>query len=101
MKSIGPVKTVYPGHGPVGDAGLIDEAIHYMKVYQSYAKPGVPLPEIVEGMTQDFPDYDGEIILWWTRGPQLRDIRTAITRRAGTIAGTTAPTPGRAGPRLQ
>ena len=71
MKSIGPVKTVYPGHGPVGDAGLIDEAIHYMKVYQSYAKPGVPLPEIVEGMTQDFPDYDGEIILWWTRGPSF------------------------------
>ena len=71
MKTIGPVKTIYPGHGPVGDASLIDEAIHYMEVYQSYAKPGVPLPEIVAGMTQDFPDYDGEIILWWTRGPSF------------------------------
>ncbi len=54
MKTIGPVKTIYPGHGPVGDASLIDESIHYMEVYQSYAKPGVPLPEIVAGMTQDF-----------------------------------------------
>ena len=69
MKTIGPIKTVYPGHGPVGDAGLIDEAIHYMEVYRSYARPGVPLPEIVAGMTRDFPDYGGEIILWWTRGP--------------------------------
>ena len=69
MKTIGPVRTVYPGHGPVGDAGLIDETIHYMEVYRSYARPGVPLPEIVAGMTRDFPDYDGEIILWWTRGP--------------------------------
>ena len=69
MKTIGPIKTVYPGHGPVGDADLIDEAIHYMEVYRSYARPGVPLPEIVAGMTRDFPDYGGEIILWWTRGP--------------------------------
>ena len=69
MKTIGPIKTIYPGHGPVGDASLIDESIHYMEVYRSYARPGVPLPEIVAGMTQDFPDYDGEIILWWTRGP--------------------------------
>ena len=71
MKTIGPVRTVYPGHGPVGDAGLIDEAIHYMEVYRSYARPGVPLPEIVASMTRDFPDYEGDIILWWTRGPSF------------------------------
>ena len=69
MKTVGPIKTIYPGHGPVGDANLIDEAIHYMEVYRSYARPGVPLPEIIAGMTQEFPDYEGEIILWWTRGP--------------------------------
>ena len=69
VKTAGPIKTVYPGHGPNGDAGLIDEAIRYMQVYQSYARPGVPLPEIIKGMTGEFPDYDGEMLLWWTRGP--------------------------------
>ena len=69
VKTAGPIKTVYPGHGPNGDAGLIDEAIRYMQVYQSHARPGVPLPEIIKGMTRDFPDYDGEMLLWWTRGP--------------------------------
>ena len=101
MKTIGPVKTVYPGHGPVGDAGLIDEAIQYMEVYQSYARPGVPLPEIVAGMTRDFPDYEGEIILWWTRGPGFGIFGPRSQGVPERSAGTTAPTPGRAGPRLQ
>ena len=69
VKTAGPIKTVYPGHGPNGDAGLVDEAIRYMQVYQSYAQPGVPLPEIIKGMTAEFPDYGGEALLWWTRGP--------------------------------
>ena len=69
VKSIGPIKTVYPGHGPNGDADLIDATIHYMEVYQSHAKPGVTLPEIAKRMTAEFPDYGGEILLWWTRGP--------------------------------
>lgn len=69
VKTVGPIQTVYPGHGPNGDAGLIDETIHYMQVYQSYAQPGVPLPEIIKGMTGEFPDYGGEMLLWWTRGP--------------------------------
>ena len=71
VKSVGQIKTVYPGHGPVDDASLIDKMIHYMKVYQSYAQPGIPLPKIVEGMLNDFPDYGGEMILWWTRGPSF------------------------------
>ena len=29
----------------------------------------MPLPEIIKGMTGEFPDYDGEMLLWWTRGP--------------------------------
>ena len=69
VKTAGPIKTVYPGHGPNGDASLIDDTIHYMQVYQSYAKPGVPLPDIIRGMTAAFPDYGGEMLLWWTRGP--------------------------------
>jgi glyoxylase-like metal-dependent hydrolase (beta-lactamase superfamily II)/predicted ester cyclase len=71
VKNVGPIETVYPGHGPVGGADLIDEAIHYMEVYQSFAKPGVPLPKIIKAMTSEFPNYGGEIILWWTRGPSF------------------------------
>lgn len=67
VKTVGQIDVVYPGHGPVGGAELIDDAIHYMKVYQSYAQPGVALPEIAEAMTREFPNYGGEIILWWTR----------------------------------
>ncbi len=69
IKSVGPIETVYPGHGPVGGPELIDEAIQYMQTYMTIAKPGVPLQEIVKGMKASYPDHGGELILWWTRGP--------------------------------
>ena len=101
VKTAGPIKTVYPGHGPNGDAGLVDEAIRYMQVYQSYARPGVPLPEIVKGMTREFPDYDGEMLLWWTRGPGFRDFRTAFTGCAGKPDCAIAAPSCRSRPRVQ
>ena len=69
MKSAGPIETVIPGHGEVGGPELIDQAIEYQTVFKSIAKPGVKLPEIANGMTKAFPDWEMDFILWWTRGP--------------------------------
>ena len=69
LQVVGPIETVFPGHGPVGGPELIDEAIAYLRTYIGVAKPGVPLREIVPAMVAAYPDYGGELILWWTRGP--------------------------------
>lgn len=69
VRDIGPIDAVYPGHGPAGGPELIDAAIRYMQVYASIAKPGVPLPRIAGQMAARFPEYQGELLLWWTRGP--------------------------------
>ena len=69
LKSIGDVDTIIPGHGPVGGVELLDEALAYMHAYREVAQPGVPLARIVEQMVDRYPDYAGEEILWWTRGP--------------------------------
>jgi len=69
LKALGPIKTVFPGHGPVGGIELIDEAIDYMRTYIDTAQPGVPLRDVVPAMVAAYPDYGGELILWWTRGP--------------------------------
>ena len=100
VKEVGPIETVYPGHGPVGDSGLIDEAIHYMEVYRSYAKPGVPLPTIVEGMNKEFPDYGGEIILWWTRGPSFGIFGPRSQGVPEELIATLPPPPGWTCPRM-
>lgn len=68
LKELG-VDRVYPGHGPAGDAGLIDAQLIYMRDYASVAAVGVPLANIVQEMTQRYPAYQAPEILWWTRGP--------------------------------
>jgi glyoxylase-like metal-dependent hydrolase (beta-lactamase superfamily II) len=69
VRQVGPIETIYPGHGAIGGPELIDEEIAYMKVYQSIAKPGVPLTDFAPQMMKRFPDYGGALLLWWTRGP--------------------------------
>lgn len=69
LRAAGPIETVYPGHGPVGGAELLDEQIAYMKTYRSVAAPGVPLREFAPEMMKRYPDHGGAILLWWTRGP--------------------------------
>lgn len=68
LRELAPAQ-VYPGHGPPGDARLLDEAISYMQEYAAVAAVGVPLPEIVRHMTSRFPTLKAPEILWWTRGP--------------------------------
>ena len=63
------IKTVYPGHGPVGGPEVLVEALRYMRHYADIAKPGVTLPTVADAMVSAFPDYEAELLLWWTRGP--------------------------------
>lgn len=66
---VGPIDTVYPGHGPVGGQELITDAIDYMKVYKEVAQPGVKVTDIAREMTKRYPEHKGAIMLWLTRGP--------------------------------
>jgi len=68
LRDLAPAR-VYPGHGPSGDAELIDDAMRYMREYTAVAAVGVPLADIVHHMTERFPSLRAPEILWWTRGP--------------------------------
>jgi glyoxylase-like metal-dependent hydrolase (beta-lactamase superfamily II) len=69
VRRAGPIATVYPGHGPPGGPELLDAMIDYVKTYRSIAKPGVRVAVIARAMMQHYPDYDGALLLWLTRGP--------------------------------
>jgi hypothetical protein len=40
-RGIGPIDTVFPGHGKFGGVGICTEAINWLKNYRDVAKPGV------------------------------------------------------------
>jgi len=69
VKSIGPIDTVYPGHGPAGGADLLADAVNYMKSYREVAQPGVRVTDIAREMMKRYPQHLGAIMLWLTRGP--------------------------------
>ena len=69
VRGIGPVDVVYPGHGPVSGPEIFDEMTRYMETYRQVARPGVRVTEVARAMMQRYPDYDGAILLWLTRGP--------------------------------
>jgi len=68
LKAAGEIDDVFPGHGPRGDARLLDDQIAYMKAYRDIARPGVPLRVYAPEMMAAYPDY-APTFLWWTRGP--------------------------------
>jgi len=68
-RQAGPIDRVFPGHGPAGGAELIDRMIEYVGTYRSIARPGVRVATIARAMMQRYPDYDGALLLWLTRGP--------------------------------
>ena len=68
-QDVGPITTVFPGHGPAGGPELLDDMIEYVKTYRSIAQPGVRVAAIARAMMQRYPDYDGALLLWLTRGP--------------------------------
>ena len=69
VQGIGPIDVVYPGHGPVTGPEIFPELVRYMNDYKAIARPGVRVTVIARAMMERYPDYDGAILLWLTRGP--------------------------------
>jgi glyoxylase-like metal-dependent hydrolase (beta-lactamase superfamily II) len=68
-RAIGPIDTVFPGHGKFGGSEICAETIRWLEDYREVAKPGVRFTEIAREMTRRYPDYGLPLLLWLTRGP--------------------------------
>ena len=69
VRKLGPIEKLFPGHGPVGGAELLDASIQWMRDYKEVAKPGVRFVDIAKAMMQRYPKHALAILLWVTRGP--------------------------------
>jgi glyoxylase-like metal-dependent hydrolase (beta-lactamase superfamily II) len=69
VRQLGPIKVVFPGHGPVGGPELLDASIQWMRDYMEVAKPGVRFVDIAKAMMALYPKHALAILLWVTRGP--------------------------------
>jgi glyoxylase-like metal-dependent hydrolase (beta-lactamase superfamily II) len=69
VRKIGPIETLFPGHGPVGGAELLDASIQWMRDYKEVARPGVRFVDIAKAMMARYPKHALAILLWVTRGP--------------------------------
>lgn len=69
VRGVGPIETIYPGHGPVGGSEQIDQMIEYMAAYREIAVPGKRVTEVAREMMSRFPDHGLPLLLWVTRGP--------------------------------
>jgi glyoxylase-like metal-dependent hydrolase (beta-lactamase superfamily II) len=69
IRKIGTIEKLFPGHGPVGGAELLDASIQWMRDYKEVAKPGVRFVDIAKAMTARYPKHALAILLWVTRGP--------------------------------
>ncbi|HXX20556.1 MAG TPA: MBL fold metallo-hydrolase [Candidatus Acidoferrum sp.] len=68
-RSIGPIDTVFPGHGKLGGVEICKETIDWLKNYIDVAKPGVHFTAIAREMMRRYPDHGLPLLLWLTRGP--------------------------------
>ncbi len=68
-RGIGPIDTVFPGHGKFGGVEIFAETIKWLEDYRAVAKPGVHFTAVAREMTRRYPDYGLPILLWLTRGP--------------------------------
>ncbi len=65
------IDTVVPGHGPVGDARVLDEQIEYLRAYEAVSEPKVLQAEIADAMIAEYPNYALKEVLFMTRGPAV------------------------------
>jgi len=68
-RGIGPIDTVFPGHGKFGGVEICTETIHWLRDYRDVAKPGVPFTTIAKEMMRRYPSHGLALLLWLTRGP--------------------------------
>src|SRR6516165_9614021 len=68
-RGIGPIDTLFPGHGKVGGAEMCTETIRWLADYRDVAKPGVHFTAIAKEMMRRYPHHGLPLLLWLTRGP--------------------------------
>lgn len=65
------IDLVVPGHGPMGDATVLDAQLEYLRAYDAVSKPKVRQAAIADAMLAKFPDYALKEVLFMTRGPAV------------------------------
>jgi len=68
-RGIGPIDTVFPGHGKFGGVEIFAEMTTWLKDYREVAKPGVHFTAIAREMMRRYPTHGLALLLWVTRGP--------------------------------
>jgi glyoxylase-like metal-dependent hydrolase (beta-lactamase superfamily II) len=68
-RGIGPIDTVFPGHGKFGGVEICDEAVGWLTDYGNVAKPGEHFTTIAKEMMRRYPNHGLPLLLWLTRGP--------------------------------
>ena len=57
IRSLGPIHSIYPGHGPVGGPSLLDDAEAYIENFKIAIDSSASQAEAIEFMTNHYPDY--------------------------------------------
>jgi glyoxylase-like metal-dependent hydrolase (beta-lactamase superfamily II) len=68
-RGIGPIDTVFPGHGKFGGVEICADTIEWLENYREVARPGVRFTAIAKEMMRRYPDYGLPLLLWLTHGP--------------------------------
>lgn len=68
-RGIGPIDTVFPGHGEFGGVKICADTIKWLEDYREVAKPGVRFTAIAKEMMRKYPNHGLPLLLWLTRGP--------------------------------
>ena len=68
-RGIGPIDTVFPGHGRFGGVEICGETIKWLNDYREVAKPGVHFTAIAREMMRRYPSHGLPLLLWLSRGP--------------------------------
>lgn len=63
VRQLGPIETIYPGHGILGDASLIDNAVKYIKDFQKTIAESPNAETAIATMSALYPHYQMPDIL--------------------------------------
>ena len=63
LRSVGPITTVYPGHGPVGSAEILEQAEEYLLNFKETVQNSETIEEAIIKMKKLYPQYQMPEIL--------------------------------------
>jgi glyoxylase-like metal-dependent hydrolase (beta-lactamase superfamily II) len=63
IRSIGSISSVYPGHGPVGTADILERAEKYLLNFKESVNNSETIDDAIEKMKKLYPDYEMPEIL--------------------------------------